>query len=243
MASIEKGYAVGEFFKDKPGRYQTNSVPVRALVFAGNGQAFFTACPFGIEMTPFGLKPTNRQATIKTVAMDYLALAPDRKRLASASGDTLYVWLSPPTEAKTILRPAESNGRGVSGPGLIVTAIAWSSDGGTIAGGFSDGTIRLWNVRGAKQLAVLEEHKSPIVFVGYQGKARTLVSVDKAGSIKLWDTTSKKATAPVRTQLKTVASAALNADGRMLAIGSGADDGQIEILELSTTTATKPAAR
>jgi len=247
ITSEEEGWAVSVPFSPQGGWYLTNAVHYRCLIFGGNSHTLYGALPNGIQMETAGPDVSSRTQMMKAGPTSCLSLAPDKQRLASSEGDKVVVWAKPPAPQKKMLLPLSEKGTTNSDrTASTVTSIAWAPNGGTIAGGYSDGAIRLWNVPTGKQLAVLEGHKEAIVFVAYLGQSHTLVSVDKSGGINFWNATTRQASKPLQTQLKSTASAALSRDGLKLAIGSGLNDDQIEILdipaELAATSKPKPSS-
>jgi hypothetical protein len=70
-------------------------------------------------------------------------------------------------------------------PGAVVAE--FSSDGAWALTGYRDHTLRLWDVRAAKELRVLEGHRGPIRGVAIAFDKRWLLSSDHAGHVILWD--------------------------------------------------------
>ncbi len=96
-----------------------------------------------------------------------------------------------------------------------VNAVAFSSDGATLASGSSDGTVRLWDVARRELLGILRGHSFPVMAVAFSNDG-TLVS-GSSYDIKLWDMTTRNEIAT----LVGIAPVAFSPDGTLLASGSG----------------------
>jgi WD40 repeat protein len=68
-----------------------------------------------------------------------------------------------------------------------VTAVAVSPDGRTLASASADGTVRLSDARGHRQLGVLRGHTDAVTAVAFSPDGRMLASASADGSIRLWD--------------------------------------------------------
>ncbi len=68
----------------------------------------------------------------------------------------------------------------------FVSGLSFSPDGGTLATGSMDGSIRLWETRNGRQITVLPGHLEEATDVAFSPDGKTLASVNQLGSIKLW---------------------------------------------------------
>ena len=101
-----------------------------------------------------------------------VAFSPDRKTLASASGDnTIKLWnLQNQKEIAT----------------LTGHSIALSPDGTTLAAASGDKTIKLWNLQTKKELATLTGHSGVVTSVALSPDGKTLAAASRDNTIKLW---------------------------------------------------------
>jgi WD40 repeat protein len=68
----------------------------------------------------------------------------------------------------------------------IVTTVAFSRDGQTLASGGADGTVRLWDLTAARQRATLQGHVSPVLTLAFSGDGNRLASASSDGMVKVW---------------------------------------------------------
>jgi len=70
----------------------------------------------------------------------------------------------------------------------IVSAIAVSTDGKTLASGSVDNTVKLWDVASGQNLATLKEHGDAIWSVAFSPDGKTLASAGRDKTIRPWET-------------------------------------------------------
>lgn len=87
-----------------------------------------------------------------------LAWSPDGHRVASA-GDAAHVWDT--TTGERLFSLADRYPRSF----WVIDSVAWSPDGSQLACGYSDGSIRVWDV---------ETRRSTITFTGHTGRVLSL---------------------------------------------------------------------
>ena len=77
----------------------------------------------------------------------------------------------------------------LNGTGADIDAVAFSPDGKTLAAAVDDGTIRLWNVPGQREIAKLPNKNSPADGMTFSPNGRILAVVGN-NRIQLWDVAS-----------------------------------------------------
>jgi WD40 repeat protein len=103
----------------------------------------------------------------------------------------------------------------------LVTAIAFSPDGKTLATGegYSEGAIKLWDLRTGNQMGQLEGHRSWIGCLKFLPNGN-LASGSADQTIRIWDVTNRRSLRTLRGHTSEVRSLDVSADGRVLASGS-----------------------
>ncbi len=120
-----------------------------------------------------------------------LAFSPDGKVLAAAREGR---------DAPIALFEAET-GREIgvmTGHGAAVNAMVFWPDGGTLATGGLDQTIRIWDVATRTLRQTLRGHTRPVIGLALLSDRTTLVSSSSDGSVRFWDTKAKPPPAQVR---------------------------------------------
>src|SRR5271166_2105352 len=116
--------------------------------------------------------------------------------------------------------------------GSQVRSIAISPDGRSLASGFGDNTIRLWDLASGKELRRLEGHTNKVRSVAFAPDGRSLASGSEDNTIRLWDLPSGKEMRRLEGHTGIVSSVAFAPDGRSLA--SGSDDKTIRLWDLAS---------
>ncbi len=157
-----------------------------------------------------------------------VAFSPDGRYLASGSGDfqnkdqpgEIKVWdltVDPKPDLQTGASTAEI--LNLQGHGSIVTCVAISPDGKTLASCSWDAGIRLWDMPSGRKRAELVGHAKTVCHVAFSADSKTLVSCGFDGMVKLWDTETGKEKTTFKAPELVVHAVALSPDGKTLAVG------------------------
>ena len=101
-----------------------------------------------------------------------------------------------------------------------VTAVAYSSDGSTVAVGGVDGAVFLYNVKTGKLLRTLKGHMgAPVTTVAFSSKGDLVATGGRDSTVQVWSTKDGKREAMLHGQEQAVRSVAFSPDDGLLLVG------------------------
>jgi hypothetical protein len=100
-----------------------------------------------------------------------------------------------------------------------VTGMAVSPDGKLLATAGVDGTARLWDPAGGKELRVLKGHEGRVTAVAFARGGAVLVTGAADGIVRLWDASTGELLKQLRAHAGQIRALAVSGDGRRVASG------------------------
>jgi len=98
--------------------------------------------------------------------------------------------------------------------------VAWSPNGQILASGYSDNTIRLWDVKKGKLIKTLKGHIDKVHGVAWSPDGHILASGSYDRTVRLWDAKTGKLIKTLEGHIDNVYDVVWSPDGQMLASGS-----------------------
>jgi WD40 repeat protein len=113
-----------------------------------------------------------------------------------------------------------------------VLSISFSPDGKLLAIGDTNGEIRLWQVKNAKQILSLKRHESWVWSVSFSPDGQTLSSSSQDCTVKLWDLRTGQCLKTLQVGDHIIRSVSFSPDGQTLASGHG--DATVRLWDILT---------
>jgi WD40 repeat protein len=211
------------------------------------------AIPFALGIPAKALDgQADAEALAPTDATDYVELhrlapgqvydiawSPDGETLAVAHGASVSLYATADPEAPP---------RVAGAPEAVVSRLVISADGRTLAAvvGFSDDTIRLWDLTTGEASSPLTGHTQTILDLAFSPDGGSVASASYDETVRLWDVSTGETIFTLEGHGDAVLSLAYSPDGRFLASGSDANDRSVRLWDTATgeeLAATKLHAR
>jgi WD40 repeat protein len=116
------------------------------------------------------------------------------------------------------------------GHNAVVSSVAITSEGKTLASGSFDTTIKLWDVPTGKEIATLRGHGGGVHSVAFTQDGKTLASGSQDDTVKVWDVATGRETVTLKHEYH-VRRVAFTPDGKTL-ISAG--EGPIKLWDVAT---------
>jgi WD40 repeat protein len=149
-----------------------------------------------------------------------VTVSPDGTTLAAMSPDHHVTLWDLTTAGGTPRNPGALPGA------AQMLSLAFSRDGGILAGGSSEGSVYLWNVGSRKQIRRLVGHVGPVLAVSFAPDG-TLATGGMDHTVRLWNPGVDQEEATLTGHRGWVWSVAFSPDGNLLATGS--PDGTVRL--------------
>ena len=158
-----------------------------------------------------GIQTGEKERFIPKPAPQALTFSADALILASAHGNSIYVWDTVTGTAFAMLDKHPD----------VIKGIALSPDSTKLATAAGDWTVRLWEVGTGKYLNSLTEHPGAVNVVAFSPDGKILASAGVA--LRLWNADTGELLHADDTDLGSATQLVFSADGKTLASGGGLD--------------------
>ena len=161
--------------------------------------------------------PEGAKARLGKGRIDEIAYSPDGTLLAVAS--SIGIWLHDAQTGQEVDLLTEHT--------ASVRSVAFGPDGSTLAGGNTDNTIRLWDMRTRTLRKTLTGHTGGVSNVAFSADGKTLASASTDSTLRLWNVETGTLRKTLTGHTDRVLSVWFSADGSILA--SASEDNTIRL--------------
>jgi len=158
-----------------------------------------------------------------------IAVGPD-ELLASATQSGTVTLERGAAGRRTLLRGGDQ-----------VYALALRPGGQQLASGGADAAVRLWDVRGGRQPALLRGHREAVTSLRYAPDGRLLASASVDGSVRLWDAGRRRPLGELGRHPVAVFGVDFSPDGALLA--AALRDGTVQLWDVARRRRSGPPLR
>jgi WD40 repeat protein/tRNA A-37 threonylcarbamoyl transferase component Bud32 len=184
----------------------------RAAAFFKDGRRF-VSCGFDRTLRVWDVATGKELARLEGHTrgiIHCLALCPDQRQLLSGEDGIIELW---DVGTGKVLHRFEGVGS--------VVCLAVSPDGRWALSGSYDHTLRLWDLKGRKEVHRFDAHTGPVQGVAFSPDGRRAASGSHDRTIRLWDLAKRREISCLREHTGGVNSVAFSPDGSLLLSGGG----------------------
>ncbi|KAB5581153.1 putative WD-repeat protein [Coniochaeta sp. 2T2.1] len=214
----KRTFETPQWVEGHSGRYNS----INALAFSPDGKTVVS----GSEDAKVRLWNGNSGKIKQTFEGHYdsvgaVAFSPDGKTIASASFDgTVRLWDARTGVEKQMFVGCDGGEVDSSGAVTGVNAVAFSSDGNTVASVANERTMRLWDAATGEEKQIFQGHSDRVFAIAFSPDDNNIASASDDRTVRLWDATTGESKLILKGHDKGVCGVTFSSDGRTIASSS-----------------------
>lgn len=235
----------------QPAGEQASEVPVSSNPPGNSAQAADKSVRTDLQGDPLPPGALVRFGSLRfrhVANVQALAFLPGGRVVATAAGTEVHLWEAATGQERARLRadPSDDEAPTPRRPDWI-RALACSPDGTTLAAGFNEGQVQLWDVATKKPLRSWRSHPAPprnsvdsggVLEMLFGADGQTLITAGLDKSLRVWDTRTGRQVRQLTGHQGTPCALSLSPDGTLLAcsdfMGGATGPGQVRLWQLAT---------
>jgi len=227
--------------KTEPASVMVHKPLVTSLSFSPDGQKLASGNGDGtVRFWDVNSGRILRESEKHSSIINSIEYSPDGQTVAVGSADGTVRVLdvknvtNGPSSEGSMVNSQQLKNTGIAeqvltGHGASIRSVSFSPDGGMLATGSHDRTIKLWDIEARRELPVMYPHGKAILTISFSSDGRTVATGSEDETVILTDVVKGEKLWKSGNFGSNVNSVALSADGRMLAVGTS--DGRIRLLD------------
>ena len=168
--------------------------------------------------------PEGAKARLGKGGINDITCSQDGALLAVA--DKIGIWIYDFQTSEELVLLTDHTGR--------INSISFSPDGGTLASGSHDNTVRLWDMDTWTEIGRLEGHTAAVKSVSFSPDGGTLASRGDDNTLRIWDVDTQTQIHTLEEHTGSIESVSFSPDGQTLA--SGGNDDIVRLWDVAMRT-------
>jgi WD40 repeat protein len=196
---------------------------IKSLIFSFDGKYLYSASLDGKVLKWDLAAKTSKNISTDRLEINSLEISTNGNYLAGVSSDGKALIWNPEKSTDTFRIP--DNGK-------VIKTVRFKPDENTLAVGYDDGYLQLWDIAGKKQKSeLIRGHTSEINDIRFNNKYYQMATASSDGSMKIWDTRDLT-TPPINFTDNDgfVMAIEFSPDGEMIISGTYGDKGNINLV-------------
>jgi WD40 repeat protein len=153
---------------------------IKSLVFSYDGKYLYSASLDGKVLRWDIAAKTSADIGPEQVKINYIDVSSNGNYIAGVSNDGKAIVWNPEKISDTFRIP--------EAPGKIIKTVRFKPEANTLAIGYGDGYVELWDITTKTKISEIKAHTAEVNDIRFNNKMSQIATASNDGSLKLWDT-------------------------------------------------------